>query len=421
MNAVEKIFMRRRKVMKRLVKITIIIAILASVVVASRSVLSQDATATPPPNGTYGENYDPDPALLLKAFGTTEGVPVVALAAFARAGLPVDDAMLELALKCWKEAVCETGTGGELTVGLADGFGDNVWREVSHMELILQALTYPEIGKLIYTNAHYDTQTAISDLRSLIAQEVDIIVGYPDGGDALLPAVREATERGITYVPYSYGKIGEPGKDYLTSIAEDVCQLGKNFASVLNTEVGTGKVAFLGGTPGNPLSAYWQSCEEPELGPGLTLIGKADTNWTREGVLQAVSGFLSSDPDLAGISYEYADGFLGGLRAYEAANLPINLVLTLRTDEIGLFCEWADIGNPNFKIFYSAGGNFQIRIGLTAAMMKRAGAEIPPEIIVPATMRQVDETSCNRDVPGETPVSSLVPIDIVKAMYPPSS
>jgi ABC-type sugar transport system substrate-binding protein len=365
--------------------------------------------------------YDADPALLTKAFGTTEGVPVVALAAIYRAGLPVDETILEKALECWKEPVCDTGTGGELTVAMADGFGDNVWREISHMELILQALTYPQIGKLIYTNAHYDTQTAISDIRSLIAQEVDIIVGYPDAGDALLPAVREATSRGILYVPYSYGKIGEPGTDYLTSVAEDVCQLGKNFAAVLNEEVGEGKVAFLGGTPGNPLSAYWQSCEEPELGPGLELIGKADTNWTREGTLQAVSGFLSSHPDLAGISYEYADGFLGGLRAYEAAGLPINLILTLRTDEIGLFCEWVDIGNPNFKIFYSAGGNFQARIGLTAAMMKLAGAEVPPEIIVPSSMRQADESSCNRDVPGETPASSLVPVEVLRAMYPPSS
>lgn len=397
----------------------IIFTILLWAAIASLSVLSQEDMEVPE-NGEYGEQYDADPALLIKALGTDEDVPPVALAAIYRAGLPVDEALLEKALECWREAICETGTGGELTVAMADGFGDNVWREISHMELILQALTYPEIGRLIYTNAHYDTQTAISDIRSLIAQEVDIIVGYPDAGDAVLPAVREATQRGIIYVPYSYGKIGEPGTDYLTSVAEDVCQLGKNFAAVLNEEVGEGKVAFLGGTPGNPLSAFWQSCEEPELGPGLTLIGKADTNWTREGTLQAVSGFLSSHPDLAGISYEYADGFLGGLRAYEAAGLPIDLVLTLRTDEIGLFCEWVDIGNPNFKIYYSAGGNFQARIALTAAMMSRAGAEIPAEIIVPSRMRQVDDTSCNRDVPGETPASSLVPIEVLSAMYPPS-
>jgi len=247
--------------MKRLARI-IMVAVLMLVLAACTS-----ATPTAPPvtqataptqeSGLdqYGERYDADPALLTQALGTTGGVPDIALAAIYRAGLPVDDATRELALKCWKDKVCDTGSGGELTLAIADGFGENVWREITHMEVILQALTYPEIGKIMYSSARYDTQTAISDIRSFVAQDVDIIVGYPDGGDALLPAVREATERGIPYVPYAYGKIGEPGKDYLTFVGEDVCKLGQNFAAVFNEEIGTGKVAFLGGTPGNPLSA----------------------------------------------------------------------------------------------------------------------------------------------------------------------
>jgi ABC-type sugar transport system substrate-binding protein len=236
----------------------------------------------------------------------------------------------------------------------------------------------------------------------------------------MLPAIREATERGIIYVPHSYGRIGEPGSDYLTFVAEDVCLLGQKFANVLNEQVGEGKVAFLGGTPGNPLSAAWQACEEEALGEGIELVGRADTNWTREGTLEAMSGFLSSHPDLAGVSYEAADSFLGGLRAYEAAGLPADLVLTLRTDEVGLFCEWQDMGNENFKIFYSAGGNYQSRIALTAAMMAHTGAEVPSSVIIPVEMRQVDETSCDPEMPGLASVSSLVPVDIVSEMYPDS-
>ena len=53
---------------------------------------------------------------------------------------------------------CDTGSGGELVMGYADGGGDtvNVWRSVSHMEAILQALTYPEIGKIVSTAANFD-------------------------------------------------------------------------------------------------------------------------------------------------------------------------------------------------------------------------------------------------------------------------
>lgn len=396
-----------------------IVGCLSILIIVIGSIGFVAAQESPTPD-EYGEIYDADMELVQRALGTTEDVPDIALAAFYRAGLPVSEELAALALQCWRDKVCDTGTGGEVVVALADGFGENVWREVTHMEMILQALTYPEIGRIIYTSAQFDTQKAIADFRSLIAQGVDVIIGFPDAGDAMLPSVREATERGIIYIPHSYGRLGEPGADYPTYVAEDVCALGQRFAEVLNTEVGTGKVAFLGGTPGNPLSAGWQNCEEEALSDTLELVGRADTYWTREGTLEAVSGILTAHPDVAGFSYEAADSFLGGIRAYEAAGLPLDITLTLRTDEVGLFCEWRDMGNPNFKIFYSTGGNYQSRIALTAAMMQLHGAELPSEVIIPVEMRQVDETSCIDGMPSLASVSSLVPLDIFIQMYPDS-
>ena len=377
------------------------------------------APAAAPASGLdqYGERYDADPAVLKKAVGTTEGIPQIAQAAFYRAGLPVDDARQALALKCFKENGCDTGTGGKLTVALADGFGENFWRQMTKMEFILQALTYPEIGKIIYTTAGGDTQKSISDFKSLVAQKADVIIFFPDAGEALLPAVRDATAQGTVAISHSYGKIGEPGKDYPTFVAEDVCKLGQLFADTLNKEVGRGKVAFLGGTPGNPLSAYWQGCEEKALGKDLQLVGKADTSWTQQGALEAVSGLISSNPDIKGISYEAADSFLGGLRAYQAAKLPPDIVLTLRTDEVDLFCEMKKINDPNFKVFYGSGGNYQSRIALTAAMMKLKGYNLPADgVTIPTVMRQADANTCNPDMPQQASLSSLIPIPIFKQM-----
>ena len=92
----------------------------------------------------------------------------------------------KLALECWKNNVCETGHGN-LTVAYADGFGENVWRQVTKMEFIEQALTYPSIKKIIYTSAAGDATKAVSDMRAFIAQKVDIIVIFADAGPALLP------------------------------------------------------------------------------------------------------------------------------------------------------------------------------------------------------------------------------------------
>lgn len=414
--------------MKRLLTfnlIVVMVMILSACGSASKPAATSAPAATQAPASNsgitgldqYGERYDADPAVLKKAVGTADGVPQIALAAFYRAGLPVDQKMQDLAVKCYTDKICDTGTGGKITVALADGFGENFWRQMTHMEFVLQALTYPEIGKIIYTTAGGDTQKEISDYKSLVAQHVNVIVFFPDAGDALLPAVRDATAQGIVTISHSYGKIGEPGKDYPTFVAEDVCKLGQLFAETLNKEVGTGKIAFLGGTPGNPLSAYWQGCEEKELSKSLTLVGKADTSWTQQGTLEAVSGLISKDPDIKGFSYEAADSFLGGVRAYQAANVPLNIVLTLRTDEVDMFCEWKKENNPNFKIFYGSGGNYQSRIALTAAMMKLKGATLPVDgIIIPTVMRQVDANTCNPDMPQQASLSSLIPIPIFKVM-----
>ncbi len=79
------------------------------------------------------------------------------------------------------------------------------------------ALTYPEIGKIQYTSARGDASKAISDLRSYIAQGVNVIVIFADHGAALGPTVREAKEAGIQVVLHNGTEVGTAGTDYLTN------------------------------------------------------------------------------------------------------------------------------------------------------------------------------------------------------------
>ena len=367
-----------------------------------------------------GARAEANPELMLKALGTTEGIGPIVTATFERASAALSDEDRALALKCWSEQVCETGRG-DLTVALADGFGENVWRRVTHMEFVMQALSYPEVSKIIYTSARGDASKAISDMRSLIAQGVDIIVTFPDAGPALLPTAQEATESGITVVPYIAGLGGTAGEDYLTFVAEDLCELGRQFVQFVagaNAEESI-EIVELGGTPGNQLSSAWQACSEAEMenNAAMTLLGKADTNWTQQGTFEAMSGFLSQNPDIDAVLYEYADGFRGGVRAYAAADRAMDVIVTLRTDEQGLFCDWEEVGNPNFRIFFSSGGTFQVRIALTAAMEARGGAEIGAHVDVPFKMKEVQQGMCDKALPDQMPVSTLVDTDMLNAMF----
>ena len=256
-------------------------------------------------------------------------------------------------------------------------------------------------------------------MRSLISQKANIITGFMDAGNAMLPVVKEATNQGIAVIPYTTSIGGTPGKDYAGFVGQDLCKLGKEFARIQNEQLkGNGTLVLLGGTPGNPLTAAIQACEKPALPSGIKVLGSADTNWTQQGTFQAMSGFLSRFPTLNGVTYEYADGFIGGLRAYKAANRPVNLVLTLRTDENDLFCEMKKLNDPNFKVFYGQGGSFQSRIALTGGMMKLQGYSVAANIVVPFSLKQASSSTCDPTLASTAPVSTLVQSNVLKAMFP---
>ena len=396
------------------------------------------------PLAEFGEDPSAaDMALVEKALGpvdpSDEDSWNIILAAVARADQDVDQATIDKAIECWREQQCDTGSGGELVMGYADGGGNdvNVWRSVSHMEAVLQALTYPEIGTIISTAANFDADPAVheNDIRFLIQSNVDFIVGYPDMGALLAPVVLEAEAADIPYVPFSAGYVGlpgqegalTPGEDYTSVVGEDLCELGNSFADTLNTGVGEGQVALLGGTPGNALSLGWQRCTIDALSSDLELVNPpqdensttGDTNWFNPIIPDVFRGLLTATPEIRGYAYEYADGILSGLQAYGELDIPVeNLTLALRTDEQSLFCDWAERGEPTYNIFYTAGGNFQSRVGVTAAMLTLQGAEVPGEITVPHVMREVTEDDCNPDRPN--PVvsgTSLVPDDLLQLMF----
>ena len=251
----------------------------------------------------------------MRRAGTSSSLPI------ARADQDLDQATIDKAMECWSSKECDTGTGGEVVMGYADGGGDtvNVWRAVSHMEAILQALTYPEIGTIVSTEADFNPDPAVhaNDIRFLIQRGVDFIVGYPDMGVAIADAIKEADDAGIPYVPFSAGWVGlpgqegalVPGEDYLTVVGEDLCALGTSFAEVLDDGVGTGEVALLGGTPGNALSLGWQQCAISGLADGINLVNPpansdsttGDTSWYPPAIPGVFQGLLTTEPGHQGL------------------------------------------------------------------------------------------------------------------------
>jgi ABC-type sugar transport system substrate-binding protein len=373
--------------------------------------------------GGFGEKYSAPSTTLSHALFKSSLLPSnkaarnISLASLGRSTKRVNYA---LALKCWKDNGCSTGTNGKLTVAYVEGFGENTFRQMSKMEFILEALTYPQIGKIIYRSAHSDLNQAIADFKSVIAQHVSAIVTYPDFGDAMIPVFQEATKAGIPVSPYAWGYLTGPGKKYTTVVGVDTCWLGKAFAGVMNSKVKSGDIAFMGGFPGNPLSAGWQTCEQKALNKNINVVANQPTNWDPSKVQGIVAGILAKTPKLAGISNEDALFMAqGGYAAYKAANIPYQGVFTYRTDEAGMGCLAEKLKDPKLQVYYFSAGNPQIRIALTADMMKLAGAKIPPTIVFPIQLQQQSKRSmCLKGYPATASGTSLIPLSLLHQMYP---
>jgi ABC-type sugar transport system substrate-binding protein len=404
-------------------------AILALALIAAALVVVSTGSGAAPvmigKGGGYGEVYKAKATTLKKTLFNATLLPKnpnsrnIALAGLGRSDRKVN---LALALRCWKQNTCNTGTGGKLTVAYIEQFGENVYRQMSHMEFILQALTYPQIGKIIYKSAHSDLNQGIADFKAAIAQKVSAIVTYPDYGDAMLPVMKEATDAGIPVATYAWGYVTGPGKNYLTVVGEYTCNLGKAFAAAMNTQVKSGDIAFMGGFPGNPLSEGWQKCEDPALNSNIKVVAKEPTNWDPSKVQSVVAGILAAHPNIKGWSYEYGGGMaLGAVAAYKAAGKPFNPVLTLRTDDVRMGCMYNDLKktNPALKMYYYTSGNTQIRVALTAAMMKLKGARIPPTIVFPIALQDQDKRdSCVKGYPQDASATSLIPLSLLHHLYP---
>jgi ribose transport system substrate-binding protein len=401
-------------------------AALALAIVSAGSGSTGSKQATPGVISTgkgFGEVYAAKASTLKHTLFKAKLIPKdkmsrnIALAGLGRADRKVNQA---LALRCWKNNGCKTGTGGKLKVAYLEQFGENVYRQMSKMEFILQALTYPQIGEIIYSSAHVDFNKAFADWKAAIAQGVDVIVTYPDFGDAMIPVMKEATDAGIPVATYAWGYVTDPGKNYLTVVGEDTCVTGKTYAYIMNTRVKSGKIAFLGGFPGNPLSEGWQKCEAPALRSSIDVVAKEPTNWDPSKVQQVVAGILAKNPDIKGWSYEYGLGMgQGGYAAYKAAGKPFQGVLTFRTDDVGMGCLFNKLNDPKLEMYYTSSFNSHIRVALTAGMMKLKGAKIPPKIVFPIEMQnQRKRDSCVKGYPQEASATSLIPLSLLKKMYP---
>jgi ABC-type sugar transport system substrate-binding protein len=349
-------------------------------------------------------------------------LPATVQQAFDAAAEPLTQAQLTTAFSCWQNSTCSTGSGGSVTLGIADGFGDNTWRQFTKMEIILQALHYKQVGKVIYTNGHGVLSQFQANIRSLTAQGVKAIVTYDDFGSAAVPAFAAAQRAGAKVSSYVGGIPDAPATAVANQVSADICAAGTSMADTTDTLLaGKGEVAFFNGTPGNPQGAAWNKCASQEFnakGGGVTVAYEANTDWTPAGAQQAAAGLVSTGKPVKAILYDYADPLTQVVKAFQQAGR-VSPALVTWTSNNALFGVWQqDQGTAKaFDLYYTNGLNWESRVSVTAVLDALNGQSVPAQLTVPMPFVKAVRGIYAASLPGTYPGPSvLVPTALVTRM-----
>jgi ribose transport system substrate-binding protein len=311
--------------------------------------------------------------------------------------------------------------------GLSDGFGGNTWRKTVLEELKDELSHCPNVQRFIYSNANGDPQKANSDINSMIAQGVNVLIVDPDFGPSQIPSMRAAMKAGATVVAYPASLPGKAGRDYSANVTYNTEEIGKAWADWLGGTVKKGTVIFLGGTAGVTSSQNFFTGFRDGLKnhPDLELLSDqyVVTNWNPVDAKKAAVGLIAKYGKIDGIATDYGVTALAVVEAFQEANLPVPAVATIASDN-EVNCRYlADKKAGKAFRYFTLDGTTSIAIRVAA---RRAVADFEgtsndepqnPMPMVYADSEKGLDPKCDPSAPLDADLSSSLPPEKLKAAF----
>jgi ribose transport system substrate-binding protein len=282
------------------------------------------------------------------------------------------------------------------------------------------------VTRIIYSNANGDPQKASSDINSMVAQGVNVLIMAPDFGAMQLPAMRSAMKAGVSVVPYSAQISGTPGRDYVVNVIGDPRGVGVLWADWLGTTLKTGNVVFMGGSAGVAVSQNFMDGLKGgiEKYPGLELLNEqfVATNWNRVDAQKATAGLIAHYPRIDAIVTDYGETALAAIKAFEQANLTVPTIATIASNN-ELNCHYLEAKKAGTPFPYytldetTTYVRFAVRQGV-AAYQGTVNSESP--VVLPvayADSAKGLDPKCDPMAPPDADLSSALPPEKLKVVF----
>ncbi len=273
-------------------------------------------------------------------------------------------------------------------IGFSQGTMESSWR----VNMVEGNKRYAEENlpdvELIITNGENNASKQVSDVESLMAQGVEVLIISPVTADALTPVVKQAMDAGIPVLTLDR----KVNTEVTVHIGADNVLIGKTAGEfVCDTLGGEGAVIEIQGTAGASATIDRHDAFHAVLAekcPGVQVVADQVANYVREPAIKFMEDMLQRfGPGEIDLVYAHNDDMaLGAVTALEAAG---------RLDEVKV----VGIDGENAAYDAIAEGkmvatftyHFVAPEGIQYAYRIAQGEQLPSEIVLPT--HQVDATN----------------------------
>ena len=208
-------------------------------------------------------------------------------------------------------------------VGFAQVESNNPWRLAQTQSMQDEA---KKLGfQLVYTDAASSAAKQVADVRSMIAQKVDLIFLAPREEKPLVPAVKEAAKAGIPVILLDRNidqSLAKAGVDYVAFIGSDFIEEGRRVADwLVKASGGKANIIELEGTTGSsPANDRKKGFDEViAKNPGMKILASQTGDFARDKGRQVAQTLLQAHPT-TNVVYAHNDEMaIGAIAALEAA------------------------------------------------------------------------------------------------------
>jgi ribose transport system substrate-binding protein len=208
-------------------------------------------------------------------------------------------------------------------IGFAQTESNNPWRLAQTQSMRDEA--EKRGWQLVYTDAAGSAAKQVSDVRSMIAQRVDVILLSPREEKPLIPAVMEAKKAGIPMFLIDRNvdeSLAKGGEDYVAFIGSDFVKEGMQAAEVLTKAVnGKAKIIELQGTVGSsPAQDRMKGfADYIKDHPGMEIIASQSGDFARDKGRQVFETLYQAHPEATALYSHNDEMTMGAIAAMEAA------------------------------------------------------------------------------------------------------